>query len=967
METEVNVPSFELSSNNAATIPAQETIAGSETTTVTVGSGANDVGVSVQDLSHSSTPPEEVIDTATSSDRSACIVIPSTEMVAEVTPSDAAILSLSDEAAPCIKSSEQLSTTANHSDKQSAITSSAVEPHCHASTLEVITSNASALNTSAPSPPLPNISALNTPPPDNSPPDTAPASPSSQPPDSPLHTSTHLSNGGALASPNGTSELTEVDLLDDDAGAAAGRHLAVCGGGSDAASSGGSNAASDAAGASSPLSEPSDDFPGHAGGGEFFNGPGGGGAGGAVPVRNGVRVDVEMEARLFNLTDKVAALTEEKTIAEDKLKRLQDEVLRLTSENGRERAHIETLEQQLSARRSELDNQREAAAEQARRHQEATRALELDLTGRLNRTRAQFEAALRDKDKMVLRYAQSEKSVIDAKREAAAADKRMREALKEKELLLSKVNHLVQERNKMSQQMETKIQEAKGLTRDSGKMKEEIESRDVRIKWLQNKMKQEADGYKDGQLRMETLLRELREAQETIRQYKLTEDSRSTALDKELREEKARRLVEEKLKQDSSHKERALAAQLQEQQERCSRLAQDCAQHLERALAAESALEPTEAARARLQQEVAALRHQVETLLQDSAELDETRATLDRERERLSACQAEVAALQTAQADLQADLDGCRVKEADLLDFTQKLTEKNVELQSQISGFQARSEAADFESREFSSQRAELEARLADVTSRLAREQEARGTDNQLLARRLAERTRQVEELTKRAEDAENETAIGRKKHRSSVRELQRELAQARRRLESQEPSPAPTPADALSQASRASSNVSLHEAAEPPPVQVAASAPTEPDRQTLIERIVRLKGQVARRNEKIDFLEVHMNGLAEDVRQKSRLLQHYVLREEAGALASQHMDQAKSELMRKGGIMASVYGSQARDQAMTLDLSLEINKKLQSVLEDTLLKNMTLKDNMNVLGQEIASLTEENRRLKSQ
>ena len=47
---------------------------------------------------------------------------------------------------------------------------------------------------------------------------------------------------------------------------------------------------------------------------------------------------------------------------------------------------------------------------------------------------------------------------------------------------------------------------------------------------------------------------------------------------------------------------------------------------------------------------------------------------------------------------------------------------------------------------------------------------------------------------------------------------------------------------------------------------------------------------------------------------------------------------------MRKGGIMASVYGSHSKDQAMTLELSLEINKKLQTVLEDTLLKNMTLK-----------------------
>ncbi len=40
---------------------------------------------------------------------------------------------------------------------------------------------------------------------------------------------------------------------------------------------------------------------------------------------------------------------------------------------------------------------------------------------------------------------------------------------------------------------------------------------------------------------------------------------------------------------------------------------------------------------------------------------------------------------------------------------------------------------------------------------------------------------------------------------------------------------------------------------------------------------------------------------------------------------------------------MASIYSSN-RDSGMTLELSLEINRKLQAVLEDTLLKNIMLK-----------------------
>ncbi len=41
---------------------------------------------------------------------------------------------------------------------------------------------------------------------------------------------------------------------------------------------------------------------------------------------------------------------------------------------------------------------------------------------------------------------------------------------------------------------------------------------------------------------------------------------------------------------------------------------------------------------------------------------------------------------------------------------------------------------------------------------------------------------------------------------------------------------------------------------------------------------------------------------------------------------------------------MASVYSTHPQDGHMTLDLSLQINQKLQAVLEDILLKNITLK-----------------------
>ncbi|XP_025830451.1 coiled-coil domain-containing protein 186-like [Agrilus planipennis] len=54
---------------------------------------------------------------------------------------------------------------------------------------------------------------------------------------------------------------------------------------------------------------------------------------------------------------------------------------------------------------------------------------------------------------------------------------------------------------------------------------------------------------------------------------------------------------------------------------------------------------------------------------------------------------------------------------------------------------------------------------------------------------------------------------------------------------------------------------------------------------------------------------------------------------------------------------MASVYGSRVADNNLTLELSLDINRKLQAVLEDALLKNITLKENVDTLGAEIDRL----------
>ena len=68
-------------------------------------------------------------------------------------------------------------------------------------------------------------------------------------------------------------------------------------------------------------------------------------------------------------------------------------------------------------------------------------------------------------------------------------------------------------------------------------------------------------------------------------------------------------------------------------------------------------------------------------------------------------------------------------------------------------------------------------------------------------------------------------------------------------------------------------------------------------------------------------------------------------MREQTGALAPPSSDEHKVRHSRRQGIMASVFsGTRPHVHDVNLDLSVEMNRKMQSVLEDTLLKNITLK-----------------------
>lgn len=67
-----------------------------------------------------------------------------------------------------------------------------------------------------------------------------------------------------------------------------------------------------------------------------------------------------------------------------------------------------------------------------------------------------------------------------------------------------------------------------------------------------------------------------------------------------------------------------------------------------------------------------------------------------------------------------------------------------------------------------------------------------------------------------------------------------------------------------------------------------------EPDKQVLIERLVKLQRENAKKAEKLDFMEEHSQVLTAELQKKTRLIQSFVMKMPAGALSSESMDQNK-------------------------------------------------------------------------
>uniref|UniRef100_A0AAQ5YDL6 Uncharacterized protein n=1 Tax=Amphiprion ocellaris TaxID=80972 RepID=A0AAQ5YDL6_AMPOC len=626
-------------------------------------------------------------------------------------------------------------------------------------------------------------------------------------------------------------------------------------------------------------------------------------------------------------------------------------------------ATIKKLEGRVEELLKEVKESRDKLIHQDQSAKAALQHMQKETAYRLEQVNKKCDEARQEKEAMVMKYVRGEKEALDLRRDKESLEKRLREATKEVDRQALRGNQLAQEKGRLQQLYDAKEGEVGRLTREVEKLKEEINSHLIKVKWAQNKLKSEADAHKDTKDKLRETTSKLAQAkeeteqirkncQDMIRTYQESEELKSNELDAKLRETKGELEKHKQEQTDQLEVHRVKAKELDD-------LKRSYKESMDELETLRTKLKCLEDERPRWEDELNKYR---EIINRQKAEIGRQREKLEevtalqeqhqRDEQEITSLREEVDSLTNQMADLQRDVQGSREREAELLGFTEKLSSKNAQLQSESNALQSQ---LDQLTSRFTEHQAKLEETNRQLEDKLKQEEVLRQQEVQGLQEERAALQVEVAQLKTRVEELRDELVTQKRKQAANIKDLTKQLTQARKKLEQVENGGCDR--DASSMGSRSSSSGSLNarhggsgsveerspESQSGPSVVVVDSFP-EVDKAVLVERIVRLQKALARKQEKIEFMEDHIKQLVEEIRKKTKIIQSYVLREESGALSSEASDINKAHLSRRGGIMASLYTSHPADSGLTLDLSLEINRKLQAVLEDTLLKNITLK-----------------------
>ncbi|XP_044758100.1 coiled-coil domain-containing protein 186-like [Coccinella septempunctata] len=558
------------------------------------------------------------------------------------------------------------------------------------------------------------------------------------------------------------------------------------------------------------------------------------------------------------------------------------------------------------------------------------------------KTKVLKDTALKEKENMTLKFAKGERKMLNEKELKEKAEKKCKILANEIDTLQKKLLMKSDEKTRISFMYDNKIHELKDMKSENNRIVNENCILKNELKLCQIALKNQADLYGKAQSTIKNLnekIQTLTEEKERVSSENINENPAELQL-----KLKAIEIDRNETKQ-----------QLQELNESFDELTSKYHDLLKENSNFSNRIQTLESNILEYQH---LLKHEV-----FSGDDFNDKETINVEENTLIELERKLDLLEMKNKELEDDIYSCRVRETDTLLFSQQLSDKNAKLQSENYNLNNMIQVLKSEKYELNKLYTEFKENFIALSKQLACERKTNQHEKmkiscelETLQKNLTEQNRQNLKLKQQLLDLQGEICIIKKKHNSSLREFRKEIKLCKNNHDISSNSSCPSSLSLVSSTSKGTEH-SFDQVEVIQPENVL-------NQNVLIKRILRLQKISVRKSEKIDFLQDKTEALLFELHKKRRLLQFYFLQQQTETLTSNKMDQIKLNICKFGGVMASLYDARVADNNLTLGLSLEINHKLQALLEDVLLKNMILKDNVRILGEEIEKLKRQLRKI---
>eukprot|EP00730_Choanoeca_flexa_P000581 TRINITY_DN10257_c0_g1_i4.p1 TRINITY_DN10257_c0_g1~~TRINITY_DN10257_c0_g1_i4.p1 ORF type:complete len:888 (+),score=284.59 TRINITY_DN10257_c0_g1_i4:100-2763(+) len=639
------------------------------------------------------------------------------------------------------------------------------------------------------------------------------------------------------------------------------------------------------------------------------------------------------QARELELNDKVSSLEQELAMAqqhgqrahEDKQGEVKDnETLREQLKQANARS--EELQQTCRQLQSDLDVRNESL-DKTQTELEVTRSQLEDMEAQLKEAQHKAEWAVNNIDDIKLQRDQQQSRTEQAQRMLA-------EAKAELQAMQQAASKQQQDHLKSQAKLESKLSQAQ-------------QAHDKAVKQLTTAHAKEVST-------IETRLRKELTQTETKLQKEVA--TLKSSLDKERKDADERLALAARLRAEGRDKDEEISrlqSALETETEKVDRLQQQ--------------VKDLQAAKTSLTQELHAAKDVADELASERA----ARQAMEKESEMLlGASQTSSESLKALQGEMSAlkhELARTAESKSELEQQLQSLqTELNAEMETR-QAVQEKHQARVAQATELTEKLDRALQQADEHRQRSVEERESLTSEITYLTGQLNEEMQQREMLATKVKDLQEEARLQQKKSAHAMKDMAKQLAQANRKLASNGKGDGDNVSlsSVASDESRASSKAELVSVplSDSPRARSASEAGAHLRRQgsAQLKPVVSRDGSRLQSMEpgrphgdfsmdklkaKIRFLETHIQELTDTIKAKNKLLQHYYLREKRGQLASPTSIPNASGKKPKSSLLGFQTG---KDAIVTL----QVNAKLQEVLEDTILQNLALKETIDSLTRD--------------